>query len=154
MCESWKKISGYLYSVSDLGRVRNDRTGRILKGAANVHGYFHVNICAEKKASTRLIHRLVIEAFIGPCPDGKQCNHIDGDKLNNKLANLGWVTPAENMMHSYRHGLNSIHKLSEDNVREIRLRSNERHRKLAEEFGVSRGTIVKVVTRRTHKWVL
>lgn len=53
---------------------------------------------------TRYVHRLVLEAFIGPCPDGQQALHGDRDTANNRLTNLRWGTPAENAADKYRHG--------------------------------------------------
>jgi hypothetical protein len=51
----------------------------------------------------RYIHRLVLEAFVGPCPDGMECRHLDGNPGNNRLDNLAWGTRAENQADSIRH---------------------------------------------------
>lgn len=56
------------------------------------------------RKATRFVHRLVLEAFVGPCPEGQQCRHLDGNPLNNQLSNLAWGTPRENHADSVRHG--------------------------------------------------
>lgn len=99
-----KDIPGYegLYSVDDCGNVHSSyRGGRILSGVC-ANGYLSVHLSRGGAATTRLIHRLVAEAFI-PNPENKpQINHIDGDKLNNAVANLEWVSAKENSEHRDR----------------------------------------------------
>lgn len=56
------------------------------------------------KVATRYVHRLVLEAFIGPCPKGMECRHLDGNATNNRLTNLQWGTRAENDADMMRHG--------------------------------------------------
>lgn len=107
--ENWKKIEidgqPTCYSVSDKGRVRNDKRKSILKGYVANNGYrmVHLRTRVEKMCS---VHRLVAKAFM-PCPemDDLQINHKDGNKLNNNIANLEWSTALENMRHSYLTGL-------------------------------------------------
>lgn len=71
------------------------------------------------------VHRLVLEEFVGPCPEGFQCAHLDGNPQNNKLENLKWVSPLENSSHKIFHGTsgkgekNSMAKLSQKDVLEI-----------------------------------
>jgi hypothetical protein len=96
----WAKIDGYPYSVSDTGLVRNDRKGRILKGRVLPTGYVYVQLGSIKK--NFYIHRLVATCFIEN-PDAKpEVNHIDGNKSNNRVDNLEWVTRSENNIHKYR----------------------------------------------------
>lgn len=104
----WKKI--YYnnietnYSISDIGEVRNDITGYILKPAIQ-QGYAHVTIYINKKGKRVKIHRLVANAFI-PNPDNKPyVNHIDGIRSNNRVENLEWVTASENTQHAVDTGL-------------------------------------------------
>lgn len=93
--EYWKDLEDSEYQISNLGRIRKTK---ILHPATNTGGYKYIII----KNKRFLIHRLVAEAFL-PNPDKKtQVNHIDSDRSNNELYNLEWVTPQENILHSYR----------------------------------------------------
>ena len=99
-CQSeWKPIEGWPYSVSDDGHVRNDRTGHILKMHEMNRGYLDVLLCNNGISQNKTVHRLVAEAFI-PNPECKpQVNHKDGNKKNNHVSNLEWVTNSENQLH-------------------------------------------------------
>lgn len=94
------------YEISDEGEVRNKNTGRILSGSVNNGGYRTVHI--NRNESPDFVHRLVAETFIqNPEPDiRKDVNHKDGDKMNNNVSNLEWVTRSKNVKHAYEHGLN------------------------------------------------
>lgn len=109
MSEEWKNIEGYPnYSVSNLGRVRNDRSGKVLKpikrgGYTENQKYLFVGLRCGSPAKLRSmsIHRLVAVAFI-PNPENKpQVNHKDGNRYNNAISNLEWVTCGENIRHSF-----------------------------------------------------
>lgn len=116
MEEVWKDIYGYegLYQVSNLGRVKSlakyDRIGRyrtecIKSQVDNGNGYLVVNLKIDGIQKMSTVHRLVAESFI-PNPNNKRCiNHIDGNKKNNNVNNLEWVTHSENMIHAVKHGL-------------------------------------------------
>ena len=124
MGEIWKDIRGYegLYQVSNYGRVKSlPRTitnlgtkgglyhikGRILKPQVNRnrHNYCEVNLYKGAKSKRHKIHRLVAETFIDN-PDCKlEVNHKDGDKANNYVENLEWVTDQENKTHAWSNGL-------------------------------------------------
>lgn len=102
--EIWKDVVGYegLYQVSNLGYVK--RKNRILKHTYREH-YKAVILCKNGKTKTFQVHRLVALAFIPNTNNLPQINHIDGNKLNNKVSNLEWVTPSENRKHGIRLGL-------------------------------------------------
>lgn len=96
MREIWEKIAGYNYSVSTIGRVRNDRTGKILSPWISSYGYPIVTLWSNKKILKCPIHRLVATSFI-PNPDNKPCvDHINTIPGDNRVENLRWVTYQEN----------------------------------------------------------
>lgn len=149
----WKRIKTD-YCVSDTGDVKNTRTHRYLHNFCGKDGYLRVQITGE----TKLVHRLVAEAFL-PIEAGKDfVNHKDGNKQNNNVSNLEWCTRSENMKHAYRMGLknscgakNGRSKLTEDDVAFIRRHHKAYDKKfgtgaLAKKFGVARQTISAVVS--------
>ena len=85
--EEWKLINGYDYSVSSLGRIRNNRTGRILKGVPNTFGYLQVFLYKNGRSKRFTVHQLVASYFL-PDQMGKEINHINEDKLDNRVENV------------------------------------------------------------------
>lgn len=124
-------------------------------------GYVYVDL---GKGNKELVHRLVLEAFVGPCPAGMECRHLDGDKSNNRLDNLCWGTKSENYHDKVKHGTVNVAKgtqynrsgLTEDDVREIRRRreAGERPRDLAKEFKITQASVCDIAARRTWKHVV
>lgn len=105
--EVWKFIPDFPnYSVSNLGRVRNDKTDRFLKTRIGPYGYPLVGVSRFGTPQTFIVHRLVAKAFVPGEEPGLQVNHIDGVKTNNHWTNLEWVTALENIRHANRLGLN------------------------------------------------
>lgn len=98
-----KDIEGFdNYEVSTEGQVRNKKTGLILKGYCGTWGYLRVNLYTNGKATSKLIHRLVAEAFV-PNPDNKSdVNHINEIKTDNRVKNLEWMTSKENNSYGTR----------------------------------------------------
>lgn len=122
--EIWKVIDWEYftnYEVSNYGRVKNTKTGNILKPLGKRYSSVTIRLKKyDRKNTSYLIHRLVAIAFI-PNPLGlPQVNHIDGDKLNNHYGNLEWVTAYENHIHAENNGL-SNYKESLVKANEVRL---------------------------------
>lgn len=95
----WQVIKDFEnYSVSTLGEIRNNKTGRMLTPSPGAGGYLRVNLRKDKTSYQRYVHRLVAEAFL----EGEgEVNHLDGNRANNTLANLEWVSHQENIRHSF-----------------------------------------------------
>lgn len=105
--EKWRDVVGYegLYKVSDLGRIYSISSNKLLFECKTNDGY--IRNCLTKNGGQKLkrFHRIVAESFI-PNPDKlPQVNHIDGDKSNNRVNNLEWVTAKENIDHAVKLGL-------------------------------------------------
>jgi hypothetical protein len=117
--EQWRPVVGYegLYEVSDHGRVRSldrhfDRRGhpvrvwgRVMRLSwSNRGGYPTVGLCRDGKQRTWNVHRLVMEAFVGPMPAGMEIRHIDGNPANACLVNLQYGSSSDNKWDQVRHG--------------------------------------------------
>ncbi len=160
MEEIWKDIEGYigLYQVSNLGRVKSKRG--VLKSQKSNVGYLRYALWKGNKSKNFSSHRLVAKAFILNPEGKKEVNHIDGNKNNNKVDNLQWITSSENQRHAFDTGLQvsikgSKHyntKLTEEDVLDIRA-SNQRQKELAHQYKISRATIGDITYRRTWKHI-
>ena len=169
--EVWKPVLGgnWPYEVSSHGRVRRSRYGkgtwenRILSQSNHSGGYLQVTL-SNGTARMFLVHRLVVESFIGEIPHGMEVNHKDCNKKNNHVSNLEIVTPKENQAHMIANGLRGPIKrnplfgeahqnstLTEKKVREIRkLYSTGKYcqREIGEMFGVTQTCVGKIVRRK------
>ena len=109
--ETWKRVIDWPdYSVSSLGRIRRDtyyattKIGYILKPIINHRGYAQINICGSGKRKTVFVHKIVAEAFLGLRKNKYGVNHKDCNKTNNRVDNLEWCTPKENIRHAFSNG--------------------------------------------------
>lgn len=176
--EQWRDVIGAvgILQVSDLGRIK--RIGRFgykgerQRGPRSYLG--RVSVPKPPKNNVWVGNRgamdvavLVLEAFVGPCPEGMECCHYDDDRSNNRLNNLRWDTHANNVRDGYRNGAKrsritgeqtSMSKLNNEMVIRARQLREESPRlwtwdRLGLEFGVSRMTIKKAVERKTWRHI-
>ena len=122
-----------------------------------------VKLHKDGQAIPQYIHRLVAQHFI-PKVEGKtEVNHIDGDKSNNRVENLEWVTSSENKIHAIEKGLTGVGvrhpraKLKKEDIEYIRENYIPYHKEfgktaLAKRFGVSPSAIYKIIKRQRHKY--
>lgn len=107
--ERWKDVVGFDgYEVSDLGRVRSwfksggrgsraDKPRLLKLRPLKNYPYLRVGLTRDNRIHDKRVHRLVLEAFVGPCPEGMECSHADDNKYNNRLVNLSWDTRENNL---------------------------------------------------------
>jgi len=173
------------YGVTEDGRVWSCKRGEWVElipsrnWSSRCSGYFKVKLYRGQLGYQLKVHHLVAEAFLGPRPNNLVVNHKDGNKVNNRVENLEYVTYAENSRHAYATGLNvprpglkgplnpnwrprqpngpgeqsPQHKLTTADVLEMRRlhgEGNTSTRALASMFGVSQPTVCRVVKR--IKW--
>jgi hypothetical protein len=163
--EEWRPVVGLegQYEVSNLGRVKSlpkmvsRRNGRYMKkerligGRSRAAGYPVVHI----GPTCRYIHSLVLEAFVGPRPDGFEACHNNGDRTDNRAENLRWDTPSANQNDRAKHGTSNRGErcgtsiLKSYQVIAI-MRSTERTSVLARQYGVAPQTISGI--RCGWKW--
>jgi len=162
MITIWKSVYEDCYEVSNFGEIkrkkksRGTHPGRILRQQSH-YGYPIVTLNVNGRRVVKFVHIIMAQAFLGERKlgikmDDWQVNHMDGNKTNNHISNLEYVTHRENIAHAKSNGLyasgekngNSI--LTEELVKEIRKRAEtEYHRTVAESLGISRATITMVV---------
>lgn len=160
--EQWKVVKDFdNYLVSDLGNVKTlkGKFKNIVYDSKNAYGY--VELWKNNKGKKIRIHRLVAETFIPNVYNKEQVNHIDGNKKNNCVSNLEWVTPKENIRHAIENNLSSIKygsknssaKLKEEDVAYIRETAgiSESVRNLAKKYNVSTTTIYNIINYK--KWL-
>ena len=168
MKEEWKPVFGYIgyYDVSNKGRVRSylrhargryvlsKNPQRILSPIKHTHGYLRVVLWRPCGKSSRYIHRLVLETFVGDCPAGMECCHVDSDKTNNSLENLRWDTHRNNQLNYGESPVlgkpgtsNPAATLTIDTVRRIRElgQSDLTHKQIAERLGLQRRNVSRIL---------
>lgn len=167
--EAWADIPGHegAYQASDIGRVRSlprtivtadgkrrPVTGRILAPLRHPAGHFMISLGRGRRA---YVHRLVMEAFVGPCPPGMMACHNNGNPADNRLENLRYSSARDNQMDRVPHGTsnrgaaNGKSILTPDDVVRIRhrLAAGERQRSIAAAFGVTQCCISDINLGKT-----
>jgi predicted XRE-type DNA-binding protein len=148
------------YFATEDGRIWSEQkgSGRFLKMQEDKDGYLYVTPCKHTKQFTRKVHRLILEAFIGPCPAGMECCHNNGDPSDNRLENLRYSSHSENIKDAFKHGTknhsgekNPHSKLNNLQVRIIKklLRLNKLTQKeIANIFNVTQAHISRMNTNK------
>jgi hypothetical protein len=146
--EDWREVADF-YLVSDYGRVINLETGLLKTGAVDGYGYLKTKVYFGGVAVQTGIHRLVATGFLSNLNNLPQVNHIDGNKLNNNLHNLEWVTALENMHHAEKSGLREScpTKLTAIQIPMIKemARLGDSNYSIGKKFGVDPSTIRCVI---------
>lgn len=157
MEEIWKDIKDYegLYQVSNYGRVKSmERTvkglkgnkkikSRIMKESKNKFGYSRVSLYKLGKTKNFQIHRLVAQAFIPNPLELPQVNHIDGNKDNNSVNNLEWITNRDNVIHAYKNNLRETIKIDKETLIDLYVNKGLPCYKIAKMLNISQGTLRK-----------
>lgn len=172
--ELWKPVAEYegLYEVSNLGRVKSVQRFVVSQGVKrtrknyimkekilkqfNSHGYLRVCLTKNGISKFYLVHRLVLESFIGPCPQGCETRHLNNDPSDNRLINLCYGTHSENTIDKSKCGHHPKRKLSNDQVVDIYMRYKNgscTKTELANEYGVWFSTINQIVKGKNYSWL-
>jgi hypothetical protein len=172
--EIWKPVIGYegCYSVSNIGRIRSDRNkknshiGKILKQKIG-WSYYSVTLSKDAIKKTRFVAHMVIEAFVGRNTKDLEVNHKDGNKLNNHIDNLEYVTHSENLYHAHRNNFykfptnhlgseNGRAKIHENDVVLMRKLFSDKTMstmQLAVKYGISRAQTNLILNRKSWKHI-
>ena len=152
--ERWRNVVGYegVYDVSDLGRVRNAKSGKI-KSPTITPGDKRPYLSLWKSGKCKLSrpHTLVMEAFVGKRPPGMECCHFDGNPGNNRLDNLRWDSPKNNHADKVRHGTaprgenGPSAKLTQPQVAAI-IKDARSQRLIAADYGITQSNVCKIKT--------
>jgi len=171
--EQWRAVVGYenLYEVSSHGRVRSlphrtrhgcNRRGKILAVDVQWTTYHRVTLYRDGQRDRRMVHILMLEAFVGPCPEGMEACHQNDAGGDNRLENLRWDTRRNNWLDRVRLGTAKnigegckTAKLTNLQVREIRfaLHGKTPQRVLAQRYAVSPAMINHIATGRAWRFI-
>jgi hypothetical protein len=166
--DNFRPIPGHPgYHISASGEIYSSKSSKVMSpGRCGKYLQIAFTNLGDKKVYRYLIHRLVADVFIGPCPDGMEVCHIDGNPHNNHVNNLKYATRKENAQHKFVHGTmpvgerNLAAKLTSEEVSSIRseyvpgkhgVTSHHSLRGLAEKYGVGMTAIINVVKGKTWR---
>jgi len=157
------------YLVNKNGQIWSNKYNRVMLSHITPKGYKALSLRQNGKSKTEFIHRLIAETFIQNLGNKPFVNHIDGNKQNNLIENLEWVTNLENMQHAWRTGLNtydknkkknmslgpkSVRKLNADDIKQIvgLYKSGQySYGRIAKMFNVNSGCIFQIMKGRSYK---
>jgi hypothetical protein len=157
--ERWLPVVGYesLYEISSEGNMKSMRFNppRAMACGLNREGYPQVGLChrGDKRSKTFRVHRLVLEAFVGKCPDGMEALHGQGGRADARLDNLSWGTPKKNQGedrardHTTNRGEKcGSSKLTWDQIQELKAKREAGAKvvELGEEYGINPSTVSKI----------
>jgi hypothetical protein len=154
----WQPIPDFPgYEINNVGDVRNS-AGRHLRPDVDRRGRRRFTLCRGGRVYRRIASRLVLLAFIGPCPVGMECCHNNGDATDNHVDNLRWDTHSANLLDRRGHGtaprgerINTA-KLTADEVREIR-RVGYPLKPHAERYRISMTSVSLILRRKVWQHV-
>ncbi len=154
----YKAIHFGKYEVSNTGVVRRKESGRILKSGMALrqslsNGYPQISLWCNGRNRAIKVHRIIARMFLGKCPVGKQVNHKNGIKTDNRITNLEYVTPKQNIKHADENGLRPKYpnrKLKDPEIFMIRkLRYEFSAEMLSHYYNVDQVTINNIWSKRT-----
>lgn len=172
MLEEWRRLvypnlddRDNHYSISSFGRLRNDKTGRILKPSVLSSGYYSVRVTLGRRSKKIhiIIHKAVAYTYFQNNDGYREVNHIDSNRLNNSVENLEWCTSSHNQQHKYDCGFFDRKKISGENNHNAKLtidavddiRKNcvrgsrsDGVRAFARKYNVSHVTIMRILNGR------
>lgn len=166
--EIWKNVKGYegSYQISNFARLKSFKLGKEKVRKPSLHRGGYLSVCLYKDGQYKncFIHRLVAETFIANSENKHEVNHIDGNKFNNYVGNLEWVTDCENKKHAIENGLmksagsnNPCAKLNEEKVitiREMYSSGKFSLKELSKIFEVSDSLIGQIVQYKIWKHIV
>lgn len=149
MEESWRQSNEMKnYEVSSEGRIKNSKTGRIMKTSINKRGYEQVCLSENGKQYTKRVHKLVAEAFHPGEHEGLEVTHLDKNRSNNRADNLAWKTRSEIIQQTYKDGRKQTHRMKRVRCVETG-KEYESLVECARDMGISRESVSKCVNNTT-----
>ncbi len=143
------------YVVTRTGKVWSPRRGIWLQPFTTPKNYKRVTLWNAGSKVNKLVHRLVLEAFVGPCPNGMECCHNNGNPADNRLVNLRWDTTHNNNLDAFKHGVYATKLVECDAIFIHNAYHAETYtgRELADMFRVSRATVSGIVNHKTWRHI-